>query len=199
MSKENLILDGAYWSRRWQNRETGWDAGAATTPLSAFIDRLENKNISILIPGAGNAWEAEYLYHKGFHEVHVLDIAAEALESFKKRNPDFPEIQLHHEDFFMHQGQYDLILEQTFFCALSPDLRPAYTRKMHELLKPGGMLAGLLFNDIMNTDHPPFGGNVEEYLGYFNPVFRSVTIYPALNSIKPREGREVFIELVKEA
>ncbi|HXH19987.1 MAG TPA: hypothetical protein VNJ07_12995 [Chitinophagales bacterium] len=38
---------------------------------------------------------------------------------------DIPVVRLIHRDFFKHQGRYDLIIEQTFFCAINPKPRPA--------------------------------------------------------------------------
>jgi thiopurine S-methyltransferase len=68
---------------------------------------------------------------------------------------------------------------------------------MNELLNPGGKLVGLLFNDKLNTDKPPFGGTEEEYLNYFEKYFKIKTFEPCYNSIKPRAGRELFINLEK--
>jgi len=55
-----------YWENRYQNQQTGWDIGEISSPLKAYIDQLEDKSIKILIPGAGNAYEAEYLFLNGF-------------------------------------------------------------------------------------------------------------------------------------
>ncbi|MEY4110475.1 MAG: hypothetical protein RLZZ46_830 [Bacteroidota bacterium] len=195
--KEQNKLNADYWRKRWQQGETGWDVGGASQPLLSFFETLMDKNQRILIPGAGNAWEAEFLFEKGFSQVHVLDIAPEAIDSFRQRNPAFPPNQIHQEDFFGHKGSYDLIVEQTFFCALQPDLRKAYAEKVLSLLSEGGRLAGVFFTTVPNAEGPPFGGSVEEYASYFNPLFRSVSIMPCLNSIKPREGRELFVELLK--
>ena len=104
-----------YWTERYQQQQTGWDIGYPSTPIKTYVEQLKNKQIKILIPGAGNAHEATFLHQNGFKNVHVLDISELPLKDFKKRNPDFPQEHLHHEDFFEHVGQYDLILEQTFF------------------------------------------------------------------------------------
>ena len=45
----------SYWTKRYQEESTGWDIGYPSTPLKEYIDQLEDKSISILIPGAGNA------------------------------------------------------------------------------------------------------------------------------------------------
>jgi thiopurine S-methyltransferase len=189
-------LDKNYWTNRYREDDAGWDAGSITMPLKEYVDQLTDPNISILIPGAGNAWEAEYLFNKGFPNVSIIDLSEEPLDNFKKRVPGFPSERLITGDFFDHAQQYDLIIEQTFFCALDPSLRSRYAEKMHELLKPGGKLVGVLFNDKLNNDKPPFGGNREEYIVYFEKYFKFKTVETCYNSIKPRAGRELFINLI---
>ena len=152
----------------------GWDIGYPSTPLKEFIDTLEDKSIRILIPGCGNAYEAEYLHQQVFENVFVIDIAPLALEGFSERVPGFPKDHLILGDFFEHDSEYDLILEQTFFCALNPDLRPAYTKKMHALLAPKGKLAGVMFKFPLTEKEPPFGGSAEEYQGYFEEYFENL-------------------------
>ncbi|MFK8104885.1 MAG: SAM-dependent methyltransferase, partial [Saprospiraceae bacterium] len=110
----------AYWQLRYKEDRTGWDIGFPSTPIQTYIDQLEDKTMRILIPGAGNAYEAAYLFEQGFTNTYVLDIAELPLQNFAKQFPDFPAEQLLCEDFFQHEGQYDLILEQTFFCSFPP-------------------------------------------------------------------------------
>ncbi len=190
--------DKNFWSARYTENETGWDFGTITTPLKEYIDQIKDKSISILIPGAGNSHEAEYLFVNGFKNVTVLDIAEEPLHNIQNRIPDFSKGQLICEDFFQHAGNYDLILEQTFFCALHPSLRKSYAEKMYGLLKPKGKLVGVLFNDPMNDNEPPFGGNADEYRNYFSPYFNFNVFEPCYNSIKKRSGRELFILFQKK-
>jgi SAM-dependent methyltransferase len=190
-------IDKNYWQKRWENKQTGWDTGSITTPLKNYFDQLSNKNISILIPGCGNAYEAEYLFEQKFKNTYIIDIAPQALTSFSTRVPHFPASQLICDDFFNHKGQYDLIVEQTFFCALDPAQREAYIQKMHALLKPTGKLIGLLFNIPLNTEHPPFGGNKNEYEKQFSPYFNFKYFDLCYNSIKPRANNELFIVLEK--
>lgn len=187
----------AYWSNRYRQQDTPWDVGSATTPLKSYFDGLTNKDLQILVPGGGSGHEAAYLYALGFRQVYLLDFSAEPLQKFASQHPDFPSAQLLQEDFFQLKGSFDLIVEQTFFCALDPALRPAYAQKMHELLKPGGHLVGVLFDAPLNADHPPFGGSRDEYLAYFEPYFQFHRFERCYNSIKPREGRELWIDLIK--
>ncbi|TCP27879.1 thiopurine S-methyltransferase [Tenacibaculum skagerrakense] len=185
-----------YWSQRYKESNTGWDLGAASPPLQHYINQISNKELTILIPGAGNSYEAEYLFNNGFKNVHVLDIAKEPLAAFAQRNPTFPVEHLHENDFFEFEGQFDLIIEQTFFCSFPPlpETRKAYATKMNELLKPYGKLVGLWFTFPLTGDleNRPFGGDKEEYLSYFSPYFEIQTFEPCYNSIPPRQGNELF-------
>ena len=190
-----MLLDKNYWEERYLSGNTPWDIGKISTPIKDYFQSLENKNIRILIPGAGNSYEAEYLFNNGFQNVYVLDFSEEALKKFSKRCPDFPSQQLISENFFSHNGKYDLIIEQTFFCALNPELRTNYVLKMHQLLKPGGKLCGLLFNDPELKGNPPFGGSSEEYIHLFKNNFEIIRMEKARNSITPRMNREVFFEI----
>lgn len=187
------ISERDYWTNRYHTQQTGWNIGYISTPIKEYIDQLEDKFIKILIPGAGNAYEAEYLFQQGFEQIYVLDIAQPPLNNLLTRITDFPKTQLLQENFFQHQGQYDLILEQTFFCSFLPtaENRTAYSKKMHELLKPNGKLVGLWF-EIPMRDKRPFGGTKKEYLTYFEPHFQVRTFEQCFNSIPPRQGNELF-------
>lgn len=190
-------MEKSFWDSRWQQQLTGWDLGEVSPPLKSYIDKLENKALKILIPGCGNAYEAEYLWQKGFHNTYIVEISELAVKSFLKRYPVFPENQIFIQDFFELKGHYDLIIEQTFFCAINPQMRKAYTEIMYELLKPGGKLAGLLFNRDFEGG-PPFGGSKEEYEKLFSTKFEISTLINAVNSVKPRENSELFFEFTKK-
>lgn len=192
-----LELDKTYWEDRYKNGETQWDISQISSPIAAYFDQLDDKKIPVMIPGAGNSHEAAYLLKKGFGNITILDIAEKPLEDFKKRNPDFPHHNVICCDFFKHEAKYDLIVEQTFFCALSPTLRKAYAQKMSELLVTGGKLVGLLFDFELTEKGPPFGGDREEYISYFRNDFKIQVMEQCYNSIKPRAGRELFIILEK--
>jgi len=189
---DKLIHDIKYWEERYLKKETSWDIGYISTPLKKYIDQLTNKNIKVLIPGCGNGHEAQYMYEQGFSNVFVIDIAKKALDSLNKRMPDFPLQQLIHGDYFSHKGQYDLILEQTFFSSLEPRLRPTYAIKTHELLVHNGKLSGVLFDFELDSG-PPYGGIKSEYEGYFNKLFNFRTFETCYNSIESRQNIELFL------
>jgi len=190
-------FDKNYWEDRWKDGETGWDIGHISKPLKEYIDQLTDKSLRILIPGCGNAWEGEYLLKSGFKNTWLVDISPEAVAKFLERFPEFPVHQVITGDFFDLNEKFDLILEQTFFCALDPSLRGAYAEKMHDLIRPGGRLVGLLFDTDRHNEHPPFGGSKEEYKALFDPLFDIEVLDRAHNSIKPRMGSELFISFRK--
>ncbi len=191
-------LNKEFWDERYRLSQTGWDIGAPSTPLKDYIDQLDNKNIKILIPGCGNAYEAEYIANKGFKNIHLIDIAPTVVESLQNKYINTPAITVSLGDFFEHDGQYDLILEQTFFCAIDPKLRPQYAVKMSQLLRPQGKLCGVLFGIEFEKAGPPFGGQLQEYRNLFEPHFNIEIMETAYNSIVPRANNELFIKLIKQ-
>jgi len=190
-------LDETYWDNRYINKEIAWDLGEISPPLKAYINQLEDKSVRILIPGGGHSYEAEYLFNKGFQNVFVVDVSKTALNTVSSRIPKFPKSHLLHANFFDLEQTFDLIFEQTFFCALHPSQRPKYALKMCELLSPKAKLVGVMFSIPLYNEHPPFGGNKEEYIQYFNPYFEIEIMEPCYNSIKERQGKELFIKLIK--
>lgn len=191
------FLTGDYWTSRYTNAMTGWDLGKVSPPLKRMIDEQDDKSIKILIPGAGNAHEAEYLHRQGFKNVYVCDISAVPLQNLADRCPDFPQAHLLHLDFFELKGAFDLILEQTFFCAINPEMRPAYAKQISTLLNEGGQLRGVMFNVNFPFVGPPFGGNVEAYTELFDQYFDQVSFKNCRDSVGPRLGNEVEVNLIK--
>lgn len=193
-----IKLDDKYWDKRYLETETGWDIGKVSTPLKEYIDQLENKHISILIPGCGNSYEADYLLQEGFTNITLIDISPVLVGLIREKFASTIGKQLHVicGNFFKLEQQFDLVLEQTFFCALDPLLRNDYVDKMFDVLNPGGKLAGVLFNRAFEGG-PPFGGNLDEYVQLFSEKFVVKTMAACYNSIEPRKGSEVFVVLIK--
>jgi SAM-dependent methyltransferase len=131
---------------------------------------------------------------KGFTSITLIDISEVLMDQLNKKFGD--RLRLITGDFFDLSGEFDLIMEQTFFCALAPSLRQEYVEKMYSLLRPGGKLAGLLF-DRDFPDGPPFGGSREEYQRLLEKRFNILTLAPCHNSIRPRMGTELFFIVEK--
>lgn len=183
-------LDKNYWDERYRTGQMGWDIGYVSPALKAYFDTLNNPYQRILIPGGGNSYEAVYLLEQGFKDVTVVDISEVVCEQLTEKHAA-KGLKVVCGDFFEHQQQYDLIVEQTFFCALHPSLRKRYVEKMGELLLTHGQLMGLLFNRRFEGG-PPFGGSVEEYQKLFQNVGFQVAFDLQPQSILPRQGSELF-------
>jgi SAM-dependent methyltransferase len=193
----DIPLGELFWNNQYDAKTTGWDLGEVSPPLKAYIDQLANKNLRILIPGCGNTYEAGYLLQQGFTDITVIDIAPTLVAQLKDKFASNPHIKIILGDFFEHIGAYDLILEQTFFCAINPPLRKDYVTKMNELLAPDGKLVGVLFDKEFEQPGPPFGGCKCQYEPMFEKDFTFKTFELCNNSFVKRHGTELFINLQK--
>lgn len=194
------VNQAEFWQQRYETESIGWDMGAVSPPLKAYIDQLPEsaKDQAILVPGAGNAYEVGYLHEQGFTNVILVDFALAPIETFAKRYPDFPTKHLICADFFTlspEQYQFDWVLEQTFFCAINPSRRDEYVQQMAALLKPQGKLIGLLFDTDFGREEPPFGGTKEEYQQRFQLHFDIEVMETCYNSHPARQGHELFIKM----
>lgn len=199
MKRPSDNLGDNYWTDRYLKNDTGWDMGRVSPALKAYFDQLNDKNIAILIPGCGNAYEAEYLLQNGFTNITIIDISPYLVSNLKEKFVHYlgKELTIICGDFFELNKQFDLIIEQTFFCAIDPILRQKYAEKMWELLKVGGKLVGVFFNTTFEAG-PPFSGSKKEYEELFSEKFEVKVLTECYNSISPRSGKEVFLILFKE-
>ncbi len=196
MQPTPTFLSSDYWDFRYLHEQTGWDIGHVSTPLKEYFDQLNNKHIRILIPGGGNSYEAKYLVQQGFTDITIVDISP-VLTKRLSATLNQQEITIFTKDFFELDGEFDLIVEQTFFCALDPTLRNKYVEKIKNLLSGCGKLVGLLFN-IDFVTNPPFGGNIEKYRQLFSSGLRIKIMESCTNSIPARAGNELFFIIEKE-
>jgi thiopurine S-methyltransferase len=193
-----MDLNKEFWDAKYEQNKTGWDIGEISTPIKTYINQINNTHQHILIPGAGNGHEVEYLFYNGFKNISVLDISKQPLENLKSRLPKKNNIDFIHSNFFDINLKFDLIIEQTFFCALDPKDRENYVNKMYDLLNTNGKLVGLLFDFELTNEGPPFGGSIIEYIQLFYAKFNIKVFEKCYNSIKPREGRELFFIFEKK-
>ena len=197
MNNTDIELKDTYWNNRYINADTAWDLKVLSPPIKAYIDQLTNKDITILIPGCGSAYEAAYLYQQGFTNITIIDIAPTLIQQLKIKFAGTC-IKIIQQDIFNSTGQYQLIFEQTLFCAIHPSLRQKHVQCMHALLQTNGKYVGVLFNKKFENQGPPFGGDALEYATLFKPYFSILTMDKCYNSITPRAGTELFIRFSKK-
>lgn len=190
-------LDATFWNQRYEEGSTGWDLGAVSPVFKELLQHETRRDIKVLIPGAGNAYEADYLLELGFQHITIADWSERVCGPLNEKYAHRPEMHIECIDFFQLQPTFDLILEQTFFCALDPALRPAYVNKMANLLPTGGVLTGVLF-DREFEGGPPFGGQAADYAELFKPMFLTHIWEPCKCSVAPRAGTELMFRIIKK-
>lgn len=191
-------LEQLFWEEKWQSGVTGWDIGYPSPAIVQYLRQYPYKTAAILLPGCGSAYEASVLIEQGFTNITLIDIAPLATARLTRNLKSHKNVKILCEDFFQHQGQYDLIIEQTFFCALPPQKRQDYAQKCHQLLRNNGKIIGLLFNRTFDRKGPPFGGSATEYRDLFQSKYSIDIMESCYNSIPPRAGSELFIILKKK-
>jgi SAM-dependent methyltransferase len=191
-------LDQEFWDSKYREKSFGWDLGEVSPPLKEYFNQLNDKNIAILIPGCGNSYETQYLLEKGFTNITLIDISPTLTDELRKKFNNNKSVNIVCKDFFEHNGQYDLVVEQTFFCAINPTLREKYCIKTKQLLSKNGKLAGLLFDVVFEKPGPPFGGSKEEYTQLFSKHFNLKTLESCYNSFFKRANTELFFIATKK-
>jgi hypothetical protein len=182
-----------YWEQRHAKADTPWCLKMPSPPLTEYFRQVEDKNRSILIPGAGHHYEAQWLLEEGFTDITVCDISATAIQNIRKLTGFSSRIRYIQDDFFQITGSYDFIAEQTFFCALHPSLREAYARKIAQLLNVEGRWVAVLFARHFEQNGPPYGGDEYEYKTLFSKYIEIKDISMCHNSAKPRQDSELFV------
>jgi cyclopropane fatty-acyl-phospholipid synthase-like methyltransferase len=190
------------WQRHYDEDDLGWDLGQVAPP---FIKLFESKTIlpgKTLIPGCGRGHEVIYLAENGF-EVTAVDYSPGAVNHLKstvqERNL---KCEVLHLDFFgidsSHNGVYDLLIEQTFFCAISPEQRSSYVSTVARALKKRGMLAGLFYNTGEEEGGPPFNTTREDIKKYFSDSFEIRQLSKTEDSAEQRKNKEWLAILIKK-
>lgn len=167
-----------FWNERYKAGTTPWDHGGVPRSLKNYLAAHRDGG-RVLIPGCGSGHEITAFARAGYR-VTAIDFAVHAVELARANlEPALAERVLL-GDFFTHDfadAPFDVVYERTFFCAITPDLREAYVRRMAQLLRPGGLLIGLFYLGD-ERDGPPFALNEHDHAKLFRPDFLLVTDDP---------------------
>jgi methyl halide transferase len=195
--------DADFWAELYRNGDTGWDQGGPSPGLVDFLNRdvgagrvMPFQSGRALVPGCGRGHDARALAAAGF-TVIGLDVVKGAVEEAARmaEAEGLKRIRFAQADF-LHlpaplRGPYDLIFENTFFCAIDPDHRNRYVEAAANLLAAAGFLLGVFYN-IQPETGPPFGATREELLDRFGRRFRLI-LDRVPSSIPRREGKELLM------
>ena len=189
-AKEYKLED---WQRHYDENDLGWDLGQVAPPFVKLWEEGKLPLGKVLVPGCGRGHEVQFFAENGF-AVTAIDFSAGAVtylkNVLKERNL---EGRVLHQDFFSlddtHDGVYDLVIEQTFFCAISPRQRQDYVLKVSRMLKPGGMLVGLFYHTDKQGG-PPYNTTREDIETHFSENFEIQELDKTSLSSEQRKGKE---------
>ncbi|GJL77732.1 MAG: SAM-dependent methyltransferase [Nitrospinaceae bacterium] len=181
------------WQKHYAEDDLRWDLGQVAPP---FVRLWEEKKLGqgrAIIPGCGQGHEVLFLAAKGF-QVTGLDYAPGAVDllsrSLKEKGLSAEILQ---QDFFeldeKHHSQYDLMLEQAFFCAIVPSQRSTYVETATRILKKGGLLAAL-FYETNEEGGPPFNTTPADILEHFSDEFHIEALEKTPDSVEKRKDKE---------
>jgi SAM-dependent methyltransferase len=159
-----------FWDVRFREGFTPWDAGGVPAALRGFLAR-EPAGRRVLVPGCGSGYEVQAFAAAG-HDVVAIDFSAAAIDAARRVLGPLGRV-LVQGDFFAHPlGEFELVYERAFLCALPRAHWPDWAARVAELLRPGGRLAGFFF---WSDDErgPPFGlkhGELEALLARFERI-----------------------------
>ena len=189
------------WQRHYDEGDLGWDLGHVAPP---FVDFLESNAIfpcKTLVPGCGRGHEVIFFGENGFDVTavdysigavnHLNSVTLERKLNIRVLNLDFFELDSTHDRF------YDLLIEQTFFCAISPSQRPLYVETVARILKKGGMIVGLFYHTGQEGG-PPFNTTRQDIIKHFSGLFEIRELTQAKNSAEKRKDKEWLAILIKK-
>ncbi|XP_002983430.2 thiocyanate methyltransferase 1 isoform X1 [Selaginella moellendorffii] len=195
------IVNGAppaAWEKCWAERLTPWDLGGVTPLIQHLVSQDQLPQGRCLVPGCGSGYDVLALASPSRHVVG-LDISETALERAKelasKNTTTQKYVEFKAVDFFSYSEPkpFDLIFDYTFFCALEPSLRPAWAKKMAELLARDGELLTLMYPVGDHEGGPPYAASPKAYEAVLHPCgLHALYLEDNKFSIGARKGREIL-------
>lgn len=192
------------WEDAWRQGRTGWDRGLAAPPLIEFLASTTLTPARALVPGCGAGYDVIALAHAGWDALGV-DIAPTAVTRFEEvlsqAGAGSGRAQVACADFFSDQAldeRFGLIWDYTFLCAIEPELRERWAKRMSELISPDGELVTLLFPvdiqdatpSVKGDPGPPYRLHPQVAQALLEPYFERVSLTQPTHSHADRVGKE---------
>ncbi|WP_293636238.1 methyltransferase domain-containing protein [Polaromonas sp.] len=142
-----------FWQERFEKKQTGWDRGAASPQLLAWLDSEALKPCRIAVPGCGSGWEVAELARQGFDVVGIdyTPAAVERTRALLSAQGLMAEVLRADVLAYQPDKPFDAIYEQTCLCALHPDHWVEYARQLQKWL-PGQYLGTVHADDSTGSD-----------------------------------------------
>ncbi|XP_057956889.1 probable thiol methyltransferase 2 isoform X10 [Malania oleifera] len=179
---QQLVYSGSTgsggWEKCWEEGLTPWDLGCPT-PIVTHLNQIGALPMGrVLVPGCGSVSGSLF-----FGPGSELSSSSPSIDYFSFFKEDF---------FAWHPTElYDLIFDYTFFCAIELEMRPAWAKRVEDLLKPDGELMTLMFPVSDHVGGPPYKVSVADYEEVLHPLgIKAISIVDNELAIQPRKGRE---------
>jgi SAM-dependent methyltransferase len=178
-----------FWDTRFRDGVTPWDAGGAPPRLVAWLAEKKSP-LKVLIPGCGTGYETRLFAERG-HDVLAIDFSEVAMQTARSHLGPLAGLVRQADFFQLREEPFDLVYERAFLCALPRPLWPQWARRVAELVRPGGELAGFFFFDD-NERGPPFGVSQAVLGRLLGEAFdlKENQVVPPAQSIPVFEGKE---------
>jgi SAM-dependent methyltransferase len=194
------------WAEHWDSGHTPWDAGASAPALAQLLATWPVAGElppggTALVSGCGAGHDVFTLAKAGYLACGV-DIAEGTAPRFAELRRQFAveetRARLQITDFFTAAaeslgGPFDLIWDYTFYCAIEPKLRAAWSAQMARLLAPGGRLAMLIFPVVAGAPKdrgPPYPLEPSAVVEELKEQFTNLHLASVEESHPGREGKE---------
>jgi SAM-dependent methyltransferase len=174
-----------FWDTRFHGGVTPWDAGGVPARLESWL-KARPSGSKVLVPGCGTGYEVAAFARHG-NEVLGVDFSEAAVEAALRYLGPQSRLVRQADFFALAEGPFDLVYERAFLCALPRVRWPDWARRMSELVRPDGELAGFFYIDD-NERGPPFGISRE---GLHRLLDRAFFLRED-EAIAPRESLAVF-------
>ena len=180
-----------HWEKLWGQdgglpKGSRFDVAGESLPLTAELKRRNHAprdGMTALVPGCGRAYDALALARHGFDKVVAVDLSPAACEAAREEISGSSwsgGVQVRCGDFFAldpaRDGTYDLIWDNTFLCALEPEVREQWALQMKALLAPGGQLITCVFPIGEREGGPPFAMSVPLVRALLGPIGFEATL-----------------------
>ncbi len=200
--KEFNELDGEnFWSEIYRTETPRWDLKQPTPALVDMLPRLKLTKQRILVLGGGAGHDAAFIAQAG-HSVTLVDISSEAVTQAQSLYGSIENLKILQADAFnlpkSFAGNFDIVFEHTFFCAVNPSRRNELINIWRNCLTEQGQVLGIFF--VMDKkERAPIGSSEWELRQRFKKHFHFLFWGRWHESIDKRQGLELFVYMQKKS
>ncbi|MGE3974100.1 MAG: methyltransferase domain-containing protein [Bdellovibrionales bacterium] len=190
-----------FWGDYYQKDELPpWDLDQYNPNLNGILAQLKLNKSKILVLGAGQGHDANFLAEQG-HIVTAVDYSPAAQKSFTQRYPQSLVANYTVRDVFQLPPEwlnsFDLVFDHTLFCAIPPRQRKSLIQVWKKVLKPRGHLLSIFFL-LTRTSGPAYGVTEWEAQQLMQKDFDFIYWSRAKNSAQSRKNKELIVYAQKK-